>query len=290
MRVLCIALGAHGVSWADQVAAVTDHAADHAADHGESAVANSGQHDHSPPHSPEPDALQTGHAHHGSGGFASLAVVVANYDLSLFRGNYQGAIVGAGWQFGRFGLAANLPIYRLRKNGLLVEGVGDVMAHAHVTAVTSSTAHAGFTMMVSAPTGDASKGLGMGHVMVMPGGWGAWRSTDFMIAGTLMFHRALGGGSAHAAHGGGMWPLVDPMTATEVAGSITGMYALARSLAIGVHADGAIPLEETDERFTVGVRAVWVSGRTETSLGIDRGVVGQPFGLRGTLAAAVRFH
>lgn len=240
--------------------------------------------------SQQPSALTTHHAHdHGSGFRASLGLVAADYNTPLFSGEYQGVTATVEWHFARFSLAASVPLFRLRKNGLLVEGPGDAMLHAHGTAIRTTSMAAGFALMVSAPTGDSHRGLGMGHVMVMPGTWAMWSSGPVMAAGTLRFHRALGSTSAHASHGGGMWPLVDPMNASEVAGSGTAMLALARPFAIGANADAAVAMGNGEQRLSVGVRAVWVNGRTETSAGVDRGVVGQSFGVRGTLATSVQF-
>lgn len=269
----CVAMVAvQGVAWANDVSPGHSHA-----EPGE--------------HASEPSALLTGHAHqHGHAFVASLALVAANYDAPLFQGDYQGAIAGAGWHSKRLGLSVSVPLYRLRKNGLAIEGVGDAMLHLHVTAVASATAGAGFTLMVSAPTGNDKTGLGMGHVMAMPGTWAVWSSSRYSVAGMLAFQRALGSANVHSAHATAMWPLVEPMNASEVAGSVTAMVALARPLAIGAHADAAVPTGDGTQRLSLGLRAVWVSGRTETTAGIDRGMIGQPFGLRGTLATSVRFR
>lgn len=230
------------------------------------------------------------HRHaHGASYTASLGLIAATYDARLFTGDYQGVVAGVRWARGRFGAAVTVPAYRLQKNGKVVDGVGDVMAHGHLTLVTRGAAAAGVMAMVSVPTGDDMAGLGMGHVMVMPELWAAWASPAFAIVGSIGYSRALGGASAHAEHGGGMWPLVDPMNASEVPFGATAMLALASQLGVGARVAGALPAGDGDARLYGGPRLVWSEGRVDTSAEILGGMVGDPFDLRGVVEIAVRF-
>jgi hypothetical protein len=149
---------------------------------------------------------------------------------------------------------------------------------------------AGAVFMLMAPTGKHNAGLGMGHVMLMPGGWVQWAPGRIALAASAGYARGLGDGNIHAEHGGGAWPLVDPMTPSEITLGASGMVALASSLRAGVRADGAVPLGGGDARLAGGVRAVWSRGRVETATELLAGLAGAPFELRGLVEAAVRFE
>lgn len=220
----------------------------------------------------------------------SIGIFAANYHSPLFEGDYQGSTLGVRGAYGRFGLGASLPVYHLTKNGLTTNGLGDFVMHAHATLVDRAATTAGVMVMVSAPTGDGDRGFGMGHVMVMPEVWGAYATSRVAVSVSTGIGHALGGASAHAKHGGGMWPLVEPMNATELtfAGSV--MVAVAPTLGAGVRTYGAAPLGDGSMRLAVGPRIAWVAGRVTMTAELAGGVLGDPFGVRGVLETSLRFE
>jgi hypothetical protein len=224
---------------------------------------------------------------HGYG--ASLSVLLADYDARLFSGEYQGTRLGGWWMQGRFGVAASLPAYRLTKNGRAVDGIGDAMVHGHAMLWSRGRVSVDGMLMVTAPTGDGDAGLGMGHVMVMPEVGARVGVPRASLAARVGYGHMAGGSLAHAEHGQKMWPLVEPMNAAELTFGATGLVALSRGLAVGVQGQGALPIGDGDTRVVGGVRVVWSAGRAETSLQLDHGFVGSPFGLRGVLETSVRF-
>lgn len=229
------------------------------------------------------------HHHRDSSYAASLGLIVANYDARLFSGDYQGVVPGVRWTGGRVGLAVTLPAYHLERNGKGVDGVGDLLLHGHVSFAHRGPWNVGAMMMLSAPTGDADLGLGMGHVMLMPELWGGWTGRRVALSGALGYSRALGGGTAHAEHGGGMWPLVEPMNASEATYSAGSTLALAHELGAAVRIFGAIPVGDGDARSSGGLGVVWIAGATHTTFEIQKGLLGDPFGLRGIVETSVRF-
>lgn len=262
--------------------------AEHAA-HGHAAHEHAA-HGHDRRHPAGHDVVLGAHHHGGDSSYAiSLGVIAASYDARLYSGDYQGFLVGARWSRGRFGAQLGLPVYRLQKNGKVVYGLGDLLAHGHVALLDAGALTSGLMVMASAPTGDGDAGLGMGHVMLMADAWATWAPGKYSLTGTIGYARAIGGSSAHAGHGGGMWPLVEPMNASEVTFGATGMVALARELAAGVRASGAIPVGNGDERLIGAVRVVWRAGRVETTAELQAGLVGDPFDVRGLLETAIRF-
>jgi hypothetical protein len=237
------------------------------------------------------------HGHHGdhedvprSTFSAAVGVVAASYESMLYEGNYEGLGVSGRWSRGRFAAAIDITGYRLVKNGKAVTGPGDLMLHGHAMLLRAGTVTGGAVAMIMAPTGDDQAGLGMGHVMLMPGAWLQWAPGRVAVAASGGYARGLGDESIHAEHGEGSWPLVDPMSFSEITFGASGMVALARSLRAGVRLTGAVPLRGGTARLATGVRAVWTWGRVETTAELLGGAVGAPFGVHGLLEAAVRFY
>jgi len=218
---------------------------------------------------------------------AALGVLIAGYDSMLFTGDYEGLVATGRWSRGRFAAAAGLTGYRLHKNGKTIAGLGDLMLHGHASLLRAGAVTAGAVAMVMVPTGDHEAGLGMGHVMVMPGAWVSWAPSRIALAASAGYSRGLGDEGIHAEHGS--WPLVDPMSFSELTLGASGTVTLARALRAGVRLDGAIPLGDGTARLTAGVRAVWTHGRFETTAELQGGLAGAPFDARGLLETAVRF-
>lgn len=234
------------------------------------------------------------HAHGGSAHTheatlsASAAVLAAQYNNRSFVGDYQGVIPAVHWGNMRFAASAMAPVYRLVKNGATYYGPGDVMAHGQVVLTGMHARAAGLALAVSAPTGSARDGLGMGHVMVMPAAWGSIGVGKAVFAASFGYGRAIGADSDHAGHGSG--PIVDPMNFSEVTWSATGDLALAPTLSAGVKLLGAFATGDTGtDRMTGGARVTWVTGRVQTSAELQGGFVGDPFNVRGVIESIVRF-
>jgi hypothetical protein len=245
---------------------------------------------------------QHDHGHHeaapASRFSASLGVIAASYESMFFTGDYQGLVATGRWSRGRFAASLGVTGYRLDKNGKAVTGLGDLMLHGHATLLHAGRITAGAVAMVMAPTGDHDAGLGMGHVMLMPGGWIHWAPGRLALAASAGYARGLGGGNIHAEHGGGAWPLVDPMTPSELTLGASAMVSLASALRAGIRADAAIPTGGEDVRgnqeaalpVCQGPRpeGTCVSAETARRLSCDCGVGGDPRAARGVAAHRLR--
>ena len=220
---------------------------------------------------------------------ASVGVLAARYRSRFFEGNYEGANVGVAWRYGRYEVAARGSAYQIDRNGKTYRGFGDVMVHGAITIVERETVAAGAHFMVMAPTGDEMKGLGMGHWMLMPAVWGNWSPNAFAVGGSIGYARGIGGAGIHDEHGGGAaWPLVDPMSFSEITFDATAMYTVATGLRAGVRWLGAIPLDD-DVRMIGAARIAWRTGRIETTAEVQAGLAGDPFRIRGVVSTAMRF-
>ena len=235
----------------------------------------------------EHDAPARSHATDGI--TAQVGLLAASYRSRLYEGDYTGALAGVAWRYGRYELAARNAIYQIDRNGRTYRGLGDLMIHGAVTIVDGSRLAAGAHLMAMLPTGHEMKGLGMGHVMLMPAVWATWTPSALAIGGAVGYARGLGDAGVHDEHaGGGTWPLVDPMSFSEVTFDASAMYSLGRGVRSGVRVFGAFPLDD-DVRALGSWRLAWRAGRVETIADVQVGLAGDPVRVRGVLTTAMRF-
>ncbi len=245
---------------------------------GSSSTADAG-HDHGAPT----------HAHDETRITASIGALAATYRSRLFEGDYQGGTFGASVSRGRFELGAASALYQIDRNGKTYRGFGDLTAHGAATLLEHDALVAGAHLMMMAPAGDDVAGLGMGHWMVMPAVWAVWSPHAYAVSGSIGYARGLGDADVHAAHnGGGGWPLVDPMSFSEITFDVTAMTTLADELGAGVRVVGAIPTD-ADSRAIVAGRIEWRLHRVEVVAEAQVGVIGDPVRLRGIVATAMHF-
>jgi hypothetical protein len=235
------------------------------------------------------------HHHHDDGEpddtriTASLGALAARYHSRLFDGDYQGVVASGAYGKGRFETGLQVSAYQIERNGKMYRGSGDAMLHGAMTVVARDRLAAGAHLMLMLPIGDANAGLGMGHWMVMPAIWAAWSPEHVALSASVGYARGIGDASAHAEHGGGAaWPLVDPMSFSEVTYEAGAMLSLASELRAGVRVLGALPFDD-DARAIGAARIGWTIGRVETTAEAQAGLAGDPFRFRGVVGAAMRF-
>lgn len=216
-----------------------------------------------------------------------VALTAARYDQDLYAGDYVGASLSAGWRRGRLGVRAALPMYHLRKNGASVDGVGDVALGVDVVAYQRGALTAGVGLGATLPTGAQMTGLGMGHVMLMPM---AWLGHDRARGGIMVsagWCGALGAEAAHHDHG--PWPLVEPMSASELMAEVRGEVRLGRGLRATARADVAVPLQGDPTRALVAAGGAWHRAGTVFGAELAAGLAGDPFTLRAQVTSALHF-
>jgi len=219
---------------------------------------------------------------------ASVDLVAASYNTLTEAGDYEGVLPAVGWRHGRYGVGASLGLYRIMLNGLGEHGIGDLMVHADAMVYSHEHITTGVMMMVSVPTGEEIYGLGMGHTMLMPSLYGAWSAGRVTVNASAGFSRAIA--QMEAGHDHGVWPLVDPMNMSEIAWSAGCDVALGRGVHGTVRAAGGIPVALMGHERVIGAaRAGWGSGRVDTALEVQAGLVGDPFTIRGLVETALHF-
>jgi hypothetical protein len=228
---------------------------------------------------------QSGDAHDVFG--AGVALVAASFETMDYGGNYQGLLPSLRWSRPRFGAAITAGYYRLEKNGAEIYGEGDLTVHGQALLVGDSHASAGIIAGVTAPIANGQRGMGMGHVMVMPAFFGTWAVDSFDLVATAGYSRAIGGDTDHDH---GPWPLVEPMLMSELSWSAGGDLRAASDVRIGGRMSGGIPVGGPGDNRVVGaLRVGWHAGRVETAAEIQAGLAGDPFTVRGVVSTALSF-
>jgi len=219
-----------------------------------------------------------------------VALETATYRTPRYEGDYQALSLFAQGTHARGHVRLALPVYRLVRNGLEGRGLGDVALDAGVRLAQAAEGAlaTGLALAVTLPSGDASQELGMGHVMVMPGAWLDWRGARARVHARLAYGRALGGG-AHLR--GRPQPLVNPMNASEVEGSLGGAVQLTQEVGLKGGAYGALPvaLPEGAARAATfaGLELRW----RQVTLGFEGHLplAGAPFQLKAVARLSLRF-
>lgn len=223
---------------------------------------------------------------------AGVSLVAASFspsqpDNMFYGGNYQGVAAGLQWAYDRYSVGANGSYYRLLRNGDEQYGIGDLSANAQIALVRQPALQAGVLAAVSVPTGNEDLGLGMGHIMLMPAGYVAARAGQIALTGSLGYSRALASGG----HVHGMMPLVEPMNMSELTWSFGGDVPIAAGVRGGARFTGGIPVGAMagTDRVIGAARVGWGSGRVDTAVELQAGLVGDPFTIRGVLSTALKF-
>jgi hypothetical protein len=204
----------------------------------------------------------------------------------LYLGNYEGVIPSVSWADGRFSAVVSGSAYRVEKNGAAFYGAGDAGVHGAARLVHVGAADAGVALAASVPTGNEPHGMGMGHPMLMPAVFGEWSTARVHVGTSVGYSRAIGGGS-HEGHGA--WPIVAPMSPSEVSWSAGADIRVAHHVSAGARGAGGVPTGSGDVRAMVGGRVAWQASRVETAVELQAGVAGDPFTVRGVVSTALSF-
>ncbi len=217
-----------------------------------------------------------------------LAMEAAEFKTIYEVGNYQSIMPSLGWMRGRFGASATVGMYHLNENGLVVYGLGDAMVGGHATVVATEAVTAGGALHVMVPTGAPLESIGMGHTMVMPSAWAAWRSHPFTIMASAGYNRAMTAlGSGHHDHG--LLPLVDPMNLQELTWSVGADLGVGHGVQVGGRTVGGVPIGTGRTHAIGGGRVAWGTPRVTTAFELQLGIAGDPFTVRGVVETSLHF-
>jgi hypothetical protein len=218
---------------------------------------------------------------------AGVALVAATYETMDYGGNYEGVLPSVRWSRPRFGAAVTAGYYRLEKNGAKLWGQGDLTVHGQALIAGDAHASVGVIAGFTAPIANGQRGMGMGHVMVMPALYGTYGFDRVDVVATAGYSRALGGDMDHDH---GPWPLVEPMLMSELSWSAGGDLRATTDVRVGGRLSGGIPVGGPGETRAVGaLRVGWHSGRVDSAAEIQAGLAGDPFTVRGVVSTALSF-
>lgn len=217
---------------------------------------------------------------------ASVGASFASYANPRGRGDFQSVHALFAFSHPWFFVDASLPFYRLTRDGTTARGLGDVAAdlRLHAVRATELGITAGPELSLTLPTGDASRDLGMGHSMLMPGAFVRLDVAQLTVVVQLAYGVALSHG-AHAMHGGAA-PIVNPMNRSEIEHALGVAYAVHEVVRVTARVLGAVPVAVSDgaarEVAAAGVQLVWRA----FDLSIEQHVpfVGSPFSSKTLLA------
>jgi hypothetical protein len=238
-------------------------------------------------------ADHAGHGHHGDGPRLDVEAAVAVDAQRLTGGaDVQGVTPSVHAARGRLGLRVTVPTYRIDRDADgAVAGLGDVALQGTADLLAGAGWRAGVALGAGLPTGSRDDGLGMGHLMVMPGVWAAAQPGQWRFTGSLSLGASVqpGDGDGHDHHHGHTVSVVNPMNRREVGASLRAGRAPVRHLELYGLAVGAAPIGDGVTRAAVGAGARWQVGAWSVGAEADAGVIGRPFIARGVLDLARHF-
>jgi hypothetical protein len=222
------------------------------------------------------------------------SALAASYGNASYVGEYQGGALVLRLRYGRFNAHAGLAGYRITRNGLAARGLGDVPVGLGVTAYRVEEQHGlllelGPALDATLPAGQAERGLGMGHVMLMPGAFLRLSQHALSVRLLLAYGRAL----AHGTHGHvhGPSPLVNPMNRSEVEHAFALRYQLVPLFALAAGVAGAVPVADRGgaarEAITLGGELLL--GAFDVALEQELPLVGDPFRARTVLRVGAQW-
>jgi hypothetical protein len=224
----------------------------------------------------------------------SITQLFAEFDEAGRSGSYQGLITTVAFSHPRISVELALPIYRLEQRQSESIGPGDIASDLRVALLRneSGSLATGLELAVSFPSGDETRELGMGHVMLMPGAWLRAVVESLSVLAQLGYGHALGddGHTAHpSAHGPShadaigplASPRVNPMNGSELEHALGLSYALHPNLSVTGRWLGAVALvDEGTTRQVLAPGLQLVAGALDSALELQVPVAGDPFEIK----------
>lgn len=175
--------------------------------------------------------------------------------------HWQGLTIAVGWRTARLAMRAALPTYHLDDGDGDHLGFGDAGVEAHVAVLRTARLTAGAGLALTAPTGDADAGLGMGHAMAAPSLWSSGRVGRVSAVATASLAHALGGDEHHHHHAPPRVQ-VNPMSPVELGATLRVGYLATRRWTPFASGAIAVPLSDgAADRGFAGAGVAWQLAR-----------------------------
>jgi hypothetical protein len=235
---------------------------------------------------------------------ASVQLREATVRDGALSADYLGAALGVGFAVQPVEASVSVPGYRLDDGNDVHTGLGDVLVDGRLALWSGvrSRHHGdrlklGVEFAAALPTGDHDVGLGMGHVMAIPGVFA--RVRDHRVAALVQvgYGRALAsaghaaahaGDGAHAGHGvhagvasesAGIGSIVDPMSDSEIEAALTFSVDTSEHFGLDATVAAAAPVatETGTARGVAGLGLHAAFGLATPALLIELPWLGAPF-------------
>jgi hypothetical protein len=185
-----------------------------------------------------------------------------------------------------------VPGYRIARIGSHAYGPGDVALNVRGNVYRSDdqSITLGPELAATLPTGSADDGLGMGHVMLMPGGFVVWQQAAFTLITQLAYGRALGSASTHN-HADGPAPIVNPMNRSELSHAVGFSASVHPNLRVTGRLLGAVTLfnHAGYAREIIAPGLQFISGAFDFAVEQQLPLVGDPFVSRTLLSVGAQW-
>lgn len=218
-----------------------------------------------------------------------LVTNVASYNNKVYAGEYQGLSVMASYSHPWVSAEATIGGYRIVRNGLRDLGISDLALDVRAALARISEMTFGLELAATLPTGDPGRGLGMGHVMLMPGAFFQLESSALRLLVQVAYGRALASGREHAH--GSPGSLVNPMNRSEIEHAATLAYSFRPPLFAAARLFGAVPVAASagSAREALGIALGASLQRAQISAELQLPLVGTPFSLKALFTVAAVF-
>jgi hypothetical protein len=227
----------------------------------------------------------------GSSYRATLASSFASFGQGTEHGEYQGLFATLSFAQRWFVTEVSLPGYRIARIDSHAYGLGDLAASVRGSLYQSRDAEfsAGPELAATLPTGSTGAGLGMGHVMLMPGAFVLFQHAGLSLLAQLAYGRALAGASAH--HHAGPMPVVNPMNRSELTHAFGVSTALHPNLRIMARWLGAVHVFDHtgSSREIIAPGLQIVAGTFDLTFEFQIPVVGSPFVNRSVVSVGAQW-
>lgn len=222
----------------------------------------------------------------------ALSAVIGAYENASGSGQYQGLVAEARYRRPWLWLALVVPGYRIERAGTENFGLGDIAMDVRLNALerVGGGLSGGVALATSAPTGNAKRGLGMGHVMLMGGVWAQLQTGAVTLGVDVRYGSAIGAtmsssSSGHAGHGTSatsLGPVVQPMNRSEVELALSFVYRLTEHVAPFARTFGAVPVADVKgaARQAIAAGVALTFGALDFFAEAQVPVVGDPFTAR----------
>lgn len=185
--------------------------------------------------------------------------------------DYQGVALMVGARRGRFELGLHLPVYRIELGSAASTGLGDMHLMGRWIAWMRGTTEIGMSAGYMPPFGDDEGGIGMGHSMIMAGGFARASRGRWTGEITLGYGGSLGSGG-HAEHGVLVWPSVSPMNGKEIRSTAQLGIDVSHGVGVSLSGLGAVPVGNGAFLALAGAEVTYRLGRYTAGAGARHGL------------------